>query len=81
MRNGRSCRSRRSSWVEATTPPLCVFDVFAPFHQPIGGDRLFIDAILASHSTEPGFADGWKAQQVVDAASVSHREGRWTPIS
>jgi predicted dehydrogenase len=61
-------------------PPLWVFDFFAPFTNQSVGDRLFIDAILAGHSTEPSFCDGWKAQQVVDAAMVSHREGRWIPI-
>jgi len=61
-------------------PPLWVFDFFAPFTNQSVGDRLFIDAILAGHSTEPSFYDGWKAQQVVDAALVSHREGQWTPI-
>jgi len=57
-----------------------VFDFFAPFTNQSVGDRLFIDAILADHSTEPSFYDGWKAQQVVDAALVSQREGQWTPI-
>lgn len=61
-------------------PPLWVFDFFAPFTNQSVGDRLLIDAILAGHPTEPSFYDGWKAQQVVDAALASHREGRSIPI-
>ena len=65
---------------QGDNPPVWVFDFFAPFTNQSVGDRLFIDAILAGHSAEPSFYDGWKAQQVVDAALVSHREGRWAPI-
>jgi predicted dehydrogenase len=66
---------------EGANPPLWVFDFFAPFtNQPVG-DRLFIDAITGRGTAEPTFYDGWKTQQVVDAAVASHREGRWITIS
>lgn len=42
--------------------------------QPIG-DRLFIDAVLAGQKVTPSLYDGWKAQQVVDAALLSHERG------
>ena len=43
-------------------------------------DRLFIDAILEDRPITPSFHDGWKAQQVIDAALRSHQEGRWVEI-
>jgi predicted dehydrogenase len=47
--------------------------------EPIG-DRLFIDAILASRPLAPSFYDGWKAQQVIQAALESNDQGRWVTI-
>lgn len=54
-----------------------VFDVFK--NQPVG-NRLFIDAILENRPTDSTFYDGWKAQQVIDAAILSHEQGRWIAI-
>ena len=39
------------------------------------GTRLFIDAILGGCPIEPNFYEGFKAQQVVDAALESHETG------
>lgn len=39
------------------------------------GDRLFIDAILEQRPVTPSFYDGWKAQQVIEAAVASQRSG------
>jgi predicted dehydrogenase len=50
-----------------------LLQVFA--EQPVG-DRLFIDAILGTASEWPTFYDGYKAQQVVDAAFESQETGR-----
>jgi predicted dehydrogenase len=47
--------------------------------QPIG-DRLFIDAVLAGRKVAPSLYDGWKAQQVVDAALRSHESGCWVAV-
>jgi predicted dehydrogenase len=44
------------------------------------GDRLFIDAILADQPLSPSFYDGWKAQQVIQAALESNDQGRWVTI-
>ncbi len=48
--------------------------------EPIG-DRLFIDAILADRLLAPSFYDGWKAQQVIQAALDSHDQERWVTIA
>jgi predicted dehydrogenase len=47
--------------------------------QPVA-DRAFIDAILGDRAVSPSFHDGYKAQQVVDAALVSDAEGRRVAI-
>jgi predicted dehydrogenase len=43
-------------------------------HQPVGV-RLFIDAIIDDQPISPDFYDGYKAQQVIDAALQSHQRG------
>jgi predicted dehydrogenase len=53
------------------------FDVFT--QQPIGC-RAFIDAIIENRPITPNFNDGYKAQQVIDAAMESHRSGNWVTI-
>ena len=45
------------------------------------GDRLFIDAILEDRQVSPSFYDGLKAQEVLDAATESHRSGSWVSLS
>ena len=47
--------------------------------QPIGC-RLFVDAILENKPIEPSFYEGWKAQQVIDAALASHDSGCWVDV-
>jgi predicted dehydrogenase len=47
--------------------------------QPIG-DRLFIDGILHDRPIEPSFYDGWKAQEVIEAALASSRTGQRATI-
>jgi predicted dehydrogenase len=44
------------------------------------GDRLFIDAILDDRPVAPNFYDGWKVQQVIDAAMASHAQRRWVAV-
>ncbi len=48
-------------------------------HQPIGC-RLFIDAILAQQPVVPSFYEGWKVQQVIDAAIASHETAQWVAV-
>ena len=43
-------------------------------------DRLFIDAILEGRQVSPSFYDGWKAQEVIDAAIESHEKGAWVSL-
>jgi predicted dehydrogenase len=45
------------------------------FTKNSAGTRLFIDAILEDLPVNPSFYDGYKAQQVVDAALASHEQG------
>ena len=44
------------------------------------GCRLFIDGILSKQQIEPSFYEGWKAQQIIDAAIASHESGQWRQI-
>jgi predicted dehydrogenase len=45
------------------------------------GTRLFIDAIWENRPVSPSFYDGWKAQEVIEAAIESHRTGIWITLS
>jgi predicted dehydrogenase len=40
------------------------------------GTRLFIEAIQEDHPVEPNFYDGFKTQQIIDAALTSHEKGK-----
>jgi predicted dehydrogenase len=46
------------------------------FRKQSAGCRAFIDAIIDDKSPGPTFYDGWRAQQVIDAALESYRTGR-----
>lgn len=48
--------------------------------QPVGC-RLFVDSIRAGRQVVPSFADGHRTQRVIEAALVSHSEGRRVSIS
>lgn len=48
-------------------------------HQHHGGS-LFVDAILENRPATPGFYDGWKAQQAIDAILASYESGNWVCI-
>jgi predicted dehydrogenase len=39
------------------------------------GDRAFVDAILYDRPVIPGFYDGWKVQQVIEAAFAAYEQG------
>ena len=52
-------------------------DPFDVFTKQSAGTRSFIDAILANSPVTPTFYDGYKAQQVIEAALVSHKSGNW----
>lgn len=48
---------------------------FAVFRNSAAGARLFIDGIRAGRPVAPDFHDGWRVQQVVDAALESAQSG------
>ena len=39
--------------------------------------KLFFDAIETGGSVQPGFAEGYRVQQLIDAARRSHQSGAW----
>jgi predicted dehydrogenase len=45
------------------------------------GDRLFIDSILQDRPIIPSFYDGFKSQEVVDAAIASHDTCQWVRVN
>jgi predicted dehydrogenase len=53
---------------------------FGIFTKQSAGTRFFIDSILANNPVTPTFYDGYKAQQVIEAALVSHKSGNWVTI-
>jgi predicted dehydrogenase len=40
----------------------------------------FLDAIESERALKPGFADGYRVQQLLDAATISNRDGRWIDV-
>jgi len=44
------------------------------------GNRLFIESILGEGRPDATFYDGWKVQQVIDAALESGRQGAWVAV-
>jgi predicted dehydrogenase len=55
-------------------------DPYGVFTQQSVGPRLFIDAIREDRPVSPNFYDGYKAQQVIDAANEADRSGRCVRI-
>jgi predicted dehydrogenase len=45
------------------------------------GTRLFIDSIIADQPVTPGFYEGMKVQEVIEAAFESDRSGCWVDVS
>jgi predicted dehydrogenase len=43
--------------------------------------KLFFDAIESGGSATPGFAEGYRVQQLIDAARRSHSQGAWIDIA
>ncbi|MBE0698599.1 MAG: Gfo/Idh/MocA family oxidoreductase [Anaerolineaceae bacterium] len=58
--------------------PPARFDRF--YHIAPVGERLFIDSILSNTQPSPSFYDGWKAQQVIDAALEASRTRQWVEV-
>lgn len=57
------------------------FDWTEIMTQPGVGCRSWVDAILEDRPAYPTFYDGYKTQQVIEAALVSDQTGQWVRIS
>ena len=88
----RGIRRHDTSWQElplppdpsvaaGAQPPILDLPLLAPLTNLAVGDRLFVDAALDDSRPEPTFLDGWRAQQVVDAAIISDRERCWVSVT
>jgi predicted dehydrogenase len=55
-------------------------EVLPVFTKHLVGPRLFVDAILRDYMPTPSFEQGYKVQQVIDAAVESHRTGQRVSI-
>ena len=70
-----------TDWYGPLTKGAVAFDYFWKLSQEMPvGDRAFIDAIVNQCPLEPNFQDGWKAQQILDAAIQSHRTESWVNL-
>ena len=56
-------------------------DPWEVFTKQSAGCRAFIDAILENQLATPTFYDGYKAQQVMEAAIDSHSSSKWISIA
>ncbi len=64
--------------VDLTQPFITQY--LSMFTQQSIGSRLFVDAILEDKPVTPSFYEGWKAQQVIDAAITSHESKQWISV-
>ena len=55
-------------------------DTVALFREQPIGVRAFVDAIIAGSRPRPSFDDGWRVQEVIDAAQRSAASGRWEEV-
>jgi predicted dehydrogenase len=67
-------------WHDADRTGALIDQIFDLFKRQSVANRMFIDAILDNRPIDSTFYDGWKAQQVIDAAIASHEQGRWITI-
>ena len=64
-------------FLQGVDPAAALLDQWmAAFQHQSIGVRLFIDGIVEDRIIAPSFYDGWKTQQVIDAAITSHEQGR-----
>ena len=56
-------------------------DFFELFTQMPFGVKSFVDAILEDRPITPNFYDGYKTQQVIEAAMKAYKTGTWVSIS
>lgn len=65
--------------VDTSLPFFDQFGMLFTSSQPIGS-RLFVDGILENRPVAPSFYEGWKAQQIIDAAIASNERGCWVAV-
>jgi predicted dehydrogenase len=56
-------------------------DPMEPFVKKAAGPRLFIDAIMEDRPVSPSFYDGYKVQEVIEAALESDSSGCWVSLA
>lgn len=64
----------------ANGDPSDLRQAFEVFRHQSAGDRLFVDAILEDRPVTPSFYEGFKVQQVIDAAIASDQSGTWVSL-
>ena len=62
-----------AAYYGASDPKGGAFDIYGS--EPVGA-RYFVDCLLDGRDAAPDFFDGARAQDIIDAALRSHREGR-----
>jgi predicted dehydrogenase len=67
-------------WEGVDTSQPFIDQLIMLFSQQQMGCRLFVDGILEKRSVVPSFYEGWKAQQVIDAALASGERGCWVDV-
>ena len=67
-------------WGEVDRSDFAKAPVPAVFQKQAAGPRLFVDAILEDKPLSPDFYDGFKVQQIIDAALQSAETGRVVTI-
>ena len=62
-------------------PPDVPQEIVDPHYVPFTvWTRRIVEAVKAGKQIAPSFEDGWKSQQVIDAARRSSKTGRWVEI-
>lgn len=77
LRGRRQDEARLSDLIipAALVPAPHADSLLAPYLSQPAGPRLFIDSIINDRLTSPNFYDGYRVQQVIDAALKSYQTG------
>ena len=81
----RGCRHDEADFQTMAVPDnylkgVEVGEVLPVFFNHLVGPRLFVDAIQRDYQPSPSFAQGFKVQQVLEAALLAHQTGQRVPI-
>ena len=77
-----AAKKSESKLAEVEVPkPDVPADMAYPHYIPFGiWTRRIVEAVRSGEHLTPDFEDGWRSQQVIDAARRSSAEGRWVEI-